>query len=124
MRRRQGVHLRGGEAPAGARLCARHDRLRLRLGGAGLVRAGRAERSPGSRAAARFHARARRFPERHSARAESLIWTLNLDATPIYSIFPSGPFAAIAYERLREALQEQKRGTVQLVSVPGYTGGS
>jgi cyanobactin maturation PatA/PatG family protease len=56
--------------------------------------------------------------------AESLIWTLNLDATPIYAIFPSGPFAAVAYERLREALQEQKRGTVQLVSVPGYTGGS
>src|SRR5215208_1165358 len=56
--------------------------------------------------------------------AESLIWTLNLDATPIYAIFPSGPFAAVAYERLREALQEQKRGTVQLVSVPGYAGGS
>ena len=35
------------------------------------------------------------------------IWTLNLDATPIYSIFPSGPFAAIAYERLREALRSR-----------------
>jgi cyanobactin maturation PatA/PatG family protease len=56
--------------------------------------------------------------------AESLIWTLNLDATPIYAIFPNGPFAAVAYERLRETLQEQKRGTVQLVSVPGYAGGS
>ena len=41
--------------------------------------------------------------------AESLIWTLNLDATPIYAIFPSGLFAAVAYQRLREALQEQKR---------------
>jgi cyanobactin maturation PatA/PatG family protease len=56
--------------------------------------------------------------------AESLIWTLNLDATPIYAIVPAGPFAALAYERLREAFEGQLRRGVELVSIPGIIGGS
>ena len=55
--------------------------------------------------------------------AQSLIWTLNLDATPIYAIMPSGPFATIVYERLREWLDGQTKGEIELVSVPGVTSG-
>jgi cyanobactin maturation PatA/PatG family protease len=53
--------------------------------------------------------------------AQSLIWTLNLDATPIYAIVPSGPFASVAYERLRSYLADTN---VEKVSIPGYIGGS
>lgn len=56
--------------------------------------------------------------------AESLIWTLNLDATPIYAIVPAGPYAAVAYERLRQALQGQLGQGVELVSIPGVISGS
>ncbi|MCW5693871.1 MAG: PatA/PatG family cyanobactin maturation protease [Pseudolabrys sp.] len=57
--------------------------------------------------------------------AASLIWTLNLDATPIYAIVPSGPFAELGYRRLREVLDGQtKKDGVEMVSVPGYVGGS
>lgn len=53
--------------------------------------------------------------------AQSLIWTVELDATPIYAIVPSGPFAGVVYERLREFLSD---GNIERVSIPGYTGGS
>lgn len=56
--------------------------------------------------------------------APSLIWTLNLDATPIYAIQPAGPYAALTYERLREALRAQITEGVELVSIPGVVGGS
>jgi len=52
--------------------------------------------------------------------AQSLIWTVELDATPIYAIVPSGPFAGVVYERLREFLTDQ---TVERVSIPGYSAG-
>jgi hypothetical protein len=52
--------------------------------------------------------------------AESLIWTLNLDATPIYAIMPTGPFATVAYERLREGFVGQLRDGVEMVSIPGF----
>jgi cyanobactin maturation PatA/PatG family protease len=55
--------------------------------------------------------------------AESLIWTLNLDATPIYAIIPAGPYAAVAYERLRQAFQGQLQEGVEIVSVPGLMAG-
>ncbi|MFZ6814577.1 PatA/PatG family cyanobactin maturation protease [Undibacterium sp. Rencai35W] len=35
---------------------------------------------------------------------QSLIWTLSLDATPIYAIVPTGPYALDAYEKLFDAL--------------------
>jgi len=53
--------------------------------------------------------------------AESLIWTLNLDATPIYAIVPAGPFASHTYKRLLSAFKD--RG-VEQVSVPGVIAGS
>jgi cyanobactin maturation PatA/PatG family protease len=56
--------------------------------------------------------------------APSVIWTLNLDATPIYAIQPVGAFAADAYQRLREALRAQIAEGVELISVPGVIAGS
>ncbi|WP_439571986.1 PatA/PatG family cyanobactin maturation protease [Phreatobacter sp.] len=57
--------------------------------------------------------------------ASGLIWTLNLDATPIYAVQPAGAFAAIGYDRLREFLSAQigEEGA-ELVSVPGVVAGS
>lgn len=57
--------------------------------------------------------------------ASGLIWTLNLDATPIYAVQPDGPFAAIGYERLREFLMAQVgEEAAELVSIPGVLNGS
>jgi cyanobactin maturation PatA/PatG family protease len=56
--------------------------------------------------------------------APSVIWTLNLDATPIYAIQPAGPYAANVYERLRDFLRGQLHEGVELVSIPGVIAGS
>ncbi|NQZ07800.1 MAG: PatA/PatG family cyanobactin maturation protease [Algicola sp.] len=56
--------------------------------------------------------------------AESIIWTLNLELTPIYAIRPMGNYGHLAYERLAEFLQEQLAGEVQRVSAAGYLQGS
>lgn len=56
--------------------------------------------------------------------AASIIWTLNLDATPIYAIQPQGAFAKDIYELLREFLQDQIKGEVERVSIPGYISGN
>ncbi|WP_307785920.1 PatA/PatG family cyanobactin maturation protease [Okeania sp. KiyG1] len=53
--------------------------------------------------------------------AQSLIFTLNLDATPIYAIMPTGAYANIAYERLVSYLGDE---SIERISVPGYIGGS
>lgn len=53
--------------------------------------------------------------------AQSFNWILKLDATPIYAIMPSGPFASVAYDRLRSALEDEN---VERVSIPGYIAGS
>jgi cyanobactin maturation PatA/PatG family protease len=52
---------------------------------------------------------------------QSLIWTLNLDATPIYAILPSGPYAPQTYDRLCKFLDDEN---VERVSIPGHIGGS
>lgn len=57
----------------------------------------------------------------HPWDAHAIIWTLSLDATPIYAIAPSGPFAGIVYDRLREFMSD---GTIERVSIPGYVSGS
>lgn len=57
----------------------------------------------------------------HPWAAQSIIWTLNLDATPIYAIAPSGPFAGIVYDRLREFLGDEG---IERVAIPGYIGGT
>jgi cyanobactin maturation PatA/PatG family protease len=56
--------------------------------------------------------------------ASAILWTLNLDATPIYAIQAQGAFASDVYQRLREFLGEQIRGEVERVSVPGYIAGN
>ncbi|MBI1227943.1 MAG: PatA/PatG family cyanobactin maturation protease [Bacteroidetes bacterium] len=56
--------------------------------------------------------------------AEELIWTLNIDQTPIYSLIPNGPYSTAGYERLRHFLQDQQNGAIQRISVPGLTKGS
>jgi cyanobactin maturation PatA/PatG family protease len=53
--------------------------------------------------------------------AQSVIWTLNLDATPIYAIVPSGPYASAAYDRLRSFHADPK---IEKISIPGYIGGN
>ncbi len=53
--------------------------------------------------------------------AESLIWTLNLDATPIYAIVPSGSYASAVYDRLIEFLGDEN---IERISVPGIISGS
>lgn len=53
--------------------------------------------------------------------AQSLIWTLNLDATPIYAIVPAGAYASVTYERLRSFWQD---ANIERVSVPGYVAGN
>jgi cyanobactin maturation PatA/PatG family protease len=56
--------------------------------------------------------------------AENLIWTLNLDVTPVYAIYAVGPYAANVYERLRQWLEAQNAATDFLVSIPGVISGS
>src|SRR5262249_24639727 len=56
--------------------------------------------------------------------AAAILWTLNLDATPIYAMQAQGGFASQTYERLRAFLEEQTKGEVERVSISGYTGGS
>lgn len=51
--------------------------------------------------------------------AAALIWTLSLDATPIYAIQPQGAYADRAYERLVQFLREQLTEGVERISVPG-----
>ena len=53
--------------------------------------------------------------------AQSLMWTLSLDATPIYAIVPTGPYANVTYERLLTYLGD---GSIERISVPGYISGS
>lgn len=56
--------------------------------------------------------------------AGSIIWTLILDATPIYAVQPYGSFGREIGERLRRFLNEQYSEGVERVSIPGWTVGS
>jgi hypothetical protein len=60
--------------------------------------------------------------------ASELIWTLNIELTPIYAIRPIGGFTAEVYQRLVEFLDGQTRPPdhpdfVERVTVPGYLTG-
>jgi cyanobactin maturation PatA/PatG family protease len=61
------------------------------------------------------------YLEQNPFEAQSLIWTLSLDATPIYAIVPNGPYASVTYERLRSFLRDEN---IERVSIPGYLAGS
>ncbi len=56
--------------------------------------------------------------------AAAIIWTLSLDATPIYAIQAHGTFASEICQRLCEFFGDQTRGEVERVSIPGYIEGS
>jgi len=55
---------------------------------------------------------------------EELIWTLNIDSTPVYAIIPYGSHAAVGYDRILDILENQKNGNIQRISVPGTAKGS
>jgi cyanobactin maturation PatA/PatG family protease len=64
------------------------------------------------------------YLEKNPWDASAILWTLNLDATPIYAIRAQGAFASEIYQRLREFLGEETHGEVERVSIPGFNGGS
>ena len=62
--------------------------------------------------------------ERNPWDAASVIWTLNLDGTPIYAIRPQGPFAGEAFLRLRQFLKGQLPPEgIERISIPGVIAG-
>ena len=56
--------------------------------------------------------------------AASVTWTLNFDETPVYALEPSGPFAADTCSYLQSLLDQQNKGKVGIVSIPGRIGGT
>jgi hypothetical protein len=54
----------------------------------------------------------------------AILWTFNLDATPIYTIQAHGAFAQMICQRIYEFLGEQTRGEIERVSIPGYIRGT
>jgi cyanobactin maturation PatA/PatG family protease len=63
------------------------------------------------------------YLDKDPSQAAAIIWTLNLDATPIYAIQPVGAFAHLGYERLRQFLREQITEGVERVSICGRLAG-
>ncbi|MGB5968470.1 MAG: PatA/PatG family cyanobactin maturation protease [Spirulinaceae cyanobacterium] len=68
------------------------------------------------------------YLESNISEAKSLIWTLNLELTPIYAIEPQGPFAFEIYEYLRDLLAGQILGKeendyIDRISIPGISTG-
>jgi len=64
-----------------------------------------------------------KFIEENPEYADSLIWTLEIEGTPVYAIRPVGNFALITHEQLREFLKEQQTEGVERVSIPGVIAG-
>lgn len=56
--------------------------------------------------------------------AEQIIWTLNLDKTPLYALRPVGSFADDAYQEFWDFLNDQITEGVEHISVPGVMRGS
>ena len=60
--------------------------------------------------------------------SRSLIWTLNIELTPVYAIAPTGPFASDVYRALQELLSgqiqpESDAEYMERVSIPGVLTG-
>jgi len=69
-----------------------------------------------------------RYLETNISEAASLIWTLNLELTPIYAIEPQAPFALAVYQYLQEFLADQVVGKeddnyIERVAIPGVLTG-
>jgi cyanobactin maturation PatA/PatG family protease len=60
----------------------------------------------------------------HPHHAVAVTWVLVQDATPVYAVQPDGPFAAVAYERLRRFLSYQIESEVERVSIAGIIAGT
>ena len=63
--------------------------------------------------------------EGNLSEAQSLIWTLNLELTPIYAVEPIGEFARDIYELLvgflaGQVLDDDSAGFIQRISIPGH----
>ena len=56
--------------------------------------------------------------------ANALIWTLNIDATPVYAIRPDNEFAVMTYLRLVRFLVDQEKHGVERVSAAGHISGT
>ncbi len=68
------------------------------------------------------------YLEQNPSEAKSLIWTLNLELTPIYAIEPVGAFGRDVYGLLQEFLAgqveaEDSEDYVERVSIPGVLSG-
>jgi cyanobactin maturation PatA/PatG family protease len=68
------------------------------------------------------------YLESNLSEARSLIWTLNIELTPVYAIEPKGPFAREVYEILQQLLSgqiqpEDSDDYVERVSIPGLITG-
>ena len=64
------------------------------------------------------------YLEQNPSEGKALIWTLNLELTPIYAIEPKGPFGADVYEVLQlmlggQVLAEDSEDFIERVSIPG-----
>jgi cyanobactin maturation PatA/PatG family protease len=65
-----------------------------------------------------------KYLNQNPSEARSLIWTLNIDLTPVYVIEPTGPYGAEVYAELRQLLEkeilpETEYNYVERVSIPG-----
>jgi cyanobactin maturation PatA/PatG family protease len=56
--------------------------------------------------------------------AEDVMWTLNLDATPVYVLYPFGSFATTTFDRIKDAYRAQLAGQVNRISIPGTIAGT
>ena len=68
------------------------------------------------------HAQMKKYLGLDPAAATTLIWTLNLELTPIYAIEPVGPYAATIFPILINMLRsefEDAKSYVERVSIPG-----
>jgi hypothetical protein len=54
----------------------------------------------------------------------AVVWTLNIDNTPIYAIKPDGTFAKETYETILEFYTEQIQKRSDRVAIPGTIKGS
>lgn len=70
------------------------------------------------------------YLEERPYEAKMLIWTLNVDLTPVYAIDPMEPFASDTYALLLGALSgqtvddpENNKSYIERVSIPGYLTG-
>lgn len=54
---------------------------------------------------------------------ERLIWTLNIDSTPVYAIQPAGAFAFAGYEKILKLFERQVQQGISRVAIPGMLGG-